>query len=415
MTVIRVLLISNDGPTTENRRTLVAAPDVAFVGQYTTVPSAKRHLAQDPPDVVLLDLRVDDSLPLLEWMAEVAPETAPIVLLTAEQMGQLQKAMLAGARTFCMVPATTEELLVTVREVHDGEVRRRERQRAGGPSSGAETADHGRIIVVTSLKGGVGRSVIAVNLAVALAEECGEQVALVEGYASLGDVSLMLNLQPAHTLVELASDPSRLDADLIRMGLQRHASKVGVLFGARDMDGAKLLTPQLVAAALRHLRRIAAYIVVDTSSEAADMLAEVLAAADVVLVVTTPELPSLRRAVALLQDARQVGGPSEKLRLVLNREGLSGGLNNADITQRLGLPIALALPDDPALVAYSINRGIPLVISHRKSALCRRLREFAGQLSHTSHAEAGVSETHSVGRRSQARLAGLLQRVETLG
>jgi len=379
---VQLLIISEDQDTIMRiRGALVAASDVVIGGQCTSIDAARRHLAMDSPDIVLLDLRLPESLSLLESLAESHPTTAPIVLLPAEQMEQLQQAMLAGARGFSLIPLSGDELLTTVRQVYTAELEKRQRQLAeAAPSAVAAPVACSRVIAVCGIKGGIGRSVIAINLAIALAQESHEPVALVEGHASLGDIALLLNVHPPHTLVDLVTEPRELDTDLMRGALVSHASGIKVLFAARTMEDAARMTPELLAAALSQLRRLARYVVVDTDPMANDVLGEVLTSADVVLVVTTPEVPSLRRTMLLLQAVQAETFFGEKLRLVLNREGLTGGISHADIAHRLGIPIAIALPDDPALVAYSVNRGVPLMLSHPKSLLARRIRELARQL-----------------------------------
>ena len=399
---MRVLIISADEMSAEVREVLVAAPDMVFAGQCASMGTARRHLAQERPDIVLLDLRLPDSLLLLEWLAEGFRTTAPVVLLTSEQMEQLQQALLAGARGFCLLPLSGADLLGTLRQVYAAELKRRQQLPAAGPAAdGAASDAGGHVIAVSGIKGGIGRTLIAVNLAVALAQESQESVALVEGHASLGDVALLLNAHPAHTLMDLVTEPSRfLDADLLRGALAPHASGIKVLLAARTMEEGARMTPELWASALYQLRWIARYVVVDTAPVVNGVLSEALALADTVLVVTTPELPSLRRATLMLQAAQTEDLPSGKLRLVLNREGLAGGISRADISQRLGIPVAVALPDDPALVAYSINRGMPLMQSHPKSLLARRIRELAGQLAATAQPVTSHPEAESLWRRA---------------
>lgn len=381
-TPMRVLLISENEETIFRiRGALVGAEDVVVVAQCNTIGMAHRHLVIDSPDIALLDLRLPDSLSFLESLAEGYPETAAIVLLPAEQMPKLQQAWLAGARGFSLIPFSGDDLLIIVRQVYAAELEKRQRRLAESVVPDVvEPPAGGQVIAISGVKGGVGRTLIAVNLAVALAQESGESVALVEGHASLGDVALLLNAHPLHTLVDLAMEPRELDSDLIRGALVTHASGVKVLFAARTMEDGTRMTPELLAGALYQLRRAVRYVVVDTAPVVDDVLSEALTSADVVLVVITPEVPALRWATLLLQAAQSEDFPAGKLRLLLNREGIAGGVGRSDIAERLGVPIAIALPDDPALVTYSVNRGVPLMQSHPKSLLARRIRELAQQL-----------------------------------
>lgn len=380
---IRVLIISdNEELSLKIQSALVVAQDVIVVGQCDSADRVQYELKAEKPDIALLDLRMGDSMGLLETLTKSSPTTAPIVLLPAEQMQQLQQALLAGARGFSLIPFRNDELLATIRQLHAAEVEKRQRQAQAvqTPAPPIEERASGQVITLCGIKGGIGRTFIAVNLAVALAQESKEAVALMEGHAGLGDVAPMLNTHPLHTLASLATNPHELDADLIRGALVPHASGIQVLFAAKNVEEGGWMTPELLAAAIRQLRYITRYVVVDTASTADEILSEALSLADVVLVVTTPEISSLRRATLVVQAARAGNFPSEKLRLVLNREGLPGAISRSDISQHLGVPIAIALPDDPALVTYSANRGVPLMQSHPKSLLARRIGELARQL-----------------------------------
>jgi len=384
---IRVLIISESEELAFRiQSALVTAQDMIVVGQCDNADQAQHDLATERPDIALLDLRMHDSLSLLKTLSESSPLTAPIVLLPAEQMQQLQQALLAGARGFSLIPFRGDELQATIRQVHAAEVERRQRQPVQAPAPPViEEPASGQVITVCGIKGGIGRTFIAVNLAVALAQESREPVALVEGHAGLGDVAPMLNTHPIHTLASLTTNPQELDADLIRGALVPHPSGIQVLFAARDMEEGGRMTPDLLAAAIRQLRYITRYVVVDTASTADEMLGEALSLADVALVVTTPEISCLRRATLLVQAAQAEDFPSGKLQLLLNREGIAGGISRSDISQHLAVPIAAALPDDPALVTYSVNRGVPLMESHPKSLLARRIWELARQLTTMAH------------------------------
>jgi pilus assembly protein CpaE len=411
---VNVLVVSDEQLAARVRQTLATAPDLAFGGQCSTVLDARSRLAEDVPDIVLLDLRLPDSLAFLEWLARLSPTPAAIALLSEGQMELLQQALLAGVCAFSLVPIVDEDLLSTLRYGSNVVQQRRGQQESAESRATAAANDdempEGQMLAISGTKGGVGRSVIAVNLAVALAEQVPGRVALVEGCASLGDIDLMLNTQPHHALADLVSAPGQLDADLIRGALVKHVSGLDVLFAATRGNGENACpTSGLLAAALRQLRAVRRFVVVDTSAETSATLAEVLSAASLVLLVSTPELPALRQASAFVQEARDAEFPSERLRLVLNREGMPGSIGNASIVERLELPIALALPDDPALVAYSINRGVPLVQSHPKSLLARRLREYASEIISDSQEAAVRPDEKIPEQRGGSRLARTLR------
>jgi len=368
---------------------LKAAQDVEFQGQTDDLRSARDQIIVGHPDVVVLDLDLQDSMVFLGVLSSDFPLVSPVVLLPPGRMDMLQSALLAGARGFSLKPVSGESLLSTIRDIHDAEARVRSREPTTAPSMQpavdqeglvTESRQKSAIVAVAGLKGGVGRSVIAVNLAVALKSKVDSAVALVDACSSMGDVASLLNIRPEHTLAQVADDPSRVDADLVRGALVNHASGLQVLISSQRMDEAEHLTPELYSAVLEHMRSIAPFVVVDTGHGSNDVLGAVVTSADHLLVVTTPELPSVRRAAMLIQEAKNAGLAEERLRLVLNRSGVQGGFTAKDITQKLGVPVSVELPDDVGVVSFSVNRGMPFVMSHPKSLMSRRINSLAAEL-----------------------------------
>jgi pilus assembly protein CpaE len=132
---------------------------------------------------------------------------------------------------------------------------------------------------------------------------------------------------------------------------------------------------------LNQLTEMAAYVVVDTAAVADAVLSEVLTHADDIVVVTAPDLASLRSAVVLLQT---LDGSESNIHghthVVINRAGLRGGVPEAACAKQVGEAIAVALPDDAALATFALNRGVPYVLSHPRSILSRHVQELVSKL-----------------------------------
>ncbi len=367
--------------------------------------SALQHVGReaDQIDLILVDDRVQGLTPLelTRKLAILAPQIPILVLADESNVEYVREALLAGARAFIMKPLRDADVTATVQQILLLEEARRGRQQAGGPGRSC------RVITVASPKGGTGKTMVAANLAVALRERTQQSVVLVDGQASLGDLDVALNLQVKYTCADVLPRADALDGELLGEVLTEHVSGVRVLASSPDVEDIDRMTPELFENLLRGLQAQADFLIVDAGSLSDPVTAVALEAAEQVLLVVTPEVTCLRRLVLFLAAAERNHFPTEKLRFVLNREGMAGGLYTDDVREYVNVPLQSTLPDDPALVTYSLNRGIPLVTSSPRSVLARRIRELAMGYAGDRHPEdAGAARRNSLLRRLTTIWAG---------
>jgi pilus assembly protein CpaE len=238
----------------------------------------------------------------------------------------------------------------------------------------------GRVVTVFCTKGGAGKSVIAVNLAVALARRSSKPVVLVDADLQFGDVALMLELQPTHTVAEAVAAGDRLDAALLAsLTLKHEPSGLLVLAAPTEPGPADHIGKADLARVLAVLRSECEYIVVDTSANFGEITLSALQQADDILVVAGLDVMSLKSAKVGLQTMRVLGISFSKIKFVLNRANTQVGLSNADAERVLQLKVDVALPSD-LVVAASVNRGTPVVLGAPKSKFARGIDELATKL-----------------------------------
>ena len=131
---------------------------------------------------------------------------------------------------------------------------------------------------------------------------------------------------------------------------------------------------------LELLVNLAPYVIVDTAATIDPALSEVLTLADDIVVVTGPDLAGLRSAVILLQTLEEEENVHARTHVVLNRAGVKGGVSESASREQLGEQIAAVLPDDPALVTFALNRGVPFVLSHPRSILTAQVHSLIDQI-----------------------------------
>jgi pilus assembly protein CpaE len=367
----RILLVSKDEALQERvGSALEGKGEYALLRCSEDPGDALVLVSQTNLDLILLDRRMpgEEALRMVRELGQQVPEVPVVVLAEPADVDWIRRALLSGARAFLPLEFAPGSLLQTIEDLC-GRLREAPGKRAPG-----------RTVVVVGLKGGLGRSLVASNLALGLHELSKERVALVDGQLLYGDAEILLNLTPQHSIADLIDHAGSLDPELLDEALARHASGVRVLAASNNASAMARLRAEHVQSILSGLRAQYAWTVVDTGNWLDEWLGAFLRAADLVLLVTTPELTALRAARVFLQTARELGCPRERIRLVINRANLVGAIPQREIERNLSMEAYATLPDDSALATYSINRGVPLVVSHPRKPLARALKKLAGQL-----------------------------------
>jgi len=337
------------------------------------------------PGVVLLDGSIfgTDAMSSIEEINMASPETAIIVTLDAADLDMVRRLMRSGARDCVVKPVSNEELLNTIRNVHQSMQKQREAQ---GLASAQATSNQGKVIAVYSPQGGAGKSVLAANLAVSMAKSCyvaeGKgRVALVDLNLQFGDIDLMLNLNPSNTIAGLAQKGHvGLDAELIDGYLTVHdESGLRILVAPSSPQYAESVTVYTVEQVIETLRESYQYVIVDTPTQLQDTTLSVLDAATTILLVTSLDLLALHKTRTALDMLRQLY-PPDKIHLILNRANSESGITLQDVEGALGGPVRTQIPSEGRLVVSSINEGKPFVLTSPNAVISRRVNALAMEL-----------------------------------
>ncbi len=376
------VLVVSDGHETVNQIQHIFAVERSFALQFSNSCQEALQIAgqnNQEIDIILVDNKVADatSLETVRRLAILLP-SVPIIAMTEQSaVNYVQEVLLAGARTFLTKPLNDPDVIGAVHQLLQMESLRRSRQAQIDIST---TLPKCEIVAVVSPKGGAGTTTLAVNLAVAVRERTGKGVVLVDGQGSFGDLATALNLQADFSLSDILEHGDRMDADLVVGVLSMHSSGLRVLPSSQKLEDADRVTPEIFDQVLGILAQYNDVIIIDAGSIFETQTAVALTKAQKILLVTTPEITSLRRCGQFLRAAEENGFPRQKIQLVVNRDGLPGGLAVDDISQSLNMQAALVVPDDPGMVTYSLNRGVPFVISSPKCVASKRLFALAETL-----------------------------------
>ena len=373
------------------------------VEAYEQVRSVVRTGERTEPLVVV----VGPSMPVEQVFEEVAdrlgawPSPHGVVLIVYEPSAAvLRQAMRAGIDDVVDVSADDIELLDAVQRTADRVVARIHLSETLAPPppppppppSGVPPGpSSGRLVTVFSTKGGAGKSVLASNLAVALARrgdtaagpgsaDRAKPVVLLDADLQFGDIALMLHLDPVHTIVEAVQAGDRLDAALMRSLLLRHPdSGLSVLAAPTEPAFADQISRVDLMRVVDVLRTMSSIVVVDTSATFGDLTLALLQAADDVLLVAGLDVTSLKNVRLGLQTMGVLGVPFSRMRFVLNRANTKVGLSVGEAERLLELKADVALPSD-ILVPQSVNRGVPAVLLGPRSKFARSIENLASVL-----------------------------------
>ena len=345
---IRVLIV-DDIPETRDHLTKLLGfeSDIEVIGAASSGAQALELAAKLSPGVVLMDINMPDMdcITATERLSAEAPDAAVVMMSVQGEADYLRRSMLAGAREFLVKPFSSDELTASIRQVYSRELEKQSRRAAApamaaggnGVAGGDGDDKNGQIVAIFSPKGGVGRTTIAVNMAVAAATELGQTVVLVDGSFQFGDVGVLMNLDPknksiADLVPELeAGQPESLDTFVIN-----HSSGVRVLLAPPSPEMAEFITPTVVKRVLEALRKDHDLVVVDCTSWFNETTLAILDAADTVLTVLSLEITSIKNMRLFLEVAEQLGYEQNKIKLILNRAEPSLGIRVTDVENSIG-------------------------------------------------------------------------------
>jgi pilus assembly protein CpaE len=304
-------------------------------------------------------------------------------ILIAEDLSTevFQRAMRSGVRDVLGSPVDTGQLNEAIRRVGQSLVS----APVGGPALGAfgaitpedDSSAAGKVITVFSTKGGAGKSVLATNLGVILAQRAEGTVALVDADLQFGDVAVMLKLAPQHTIVDAVGSFDRLDVGFLESLLAVHQpSGLKVLPAPLEPAFADQIGAEQMNAIIRLLRTFCDYVVVDTPAYFNDVVLGLIEESDDVLLVAGMDIPNIKNVKIGLQTLRLLNTPMSKIHLILNRANSKVKLEVSEVERTLQVKADALIPSD-IVVPQSVNKGTPVVIDAPRSSIAKSLEQLA--------------------------------------
>jgi pilus assembly protein CpaE len=334
-----------------------------------------------PPALAILDVMMPDmdGYTLCARLRQ-NPTTAkiPIIILTAlSDVENKIKAFDSGADDFLAKPFEPQELRARIKVL----LRRTSEQ---APVETHTVA--GKVIAAFSLRGGVGVSMLASNLAVSFSQIWGTPTALVDLAFMNGQSALLLDLPLRNTWADLVHSPANeMDIELLNSILLRHDAGVHVLASPRRPEEAGEITAEHVQRAIELLRLHYHYIVLDLPHDFQETTLAGLDTADQILLMLSPETAAVRCAANALWTFEQLNYPPEHNVLVMNWAFKGKGLPRAGIEAALKREMGVVIPYAEEMVVSSIMHGKPATLELPLNPLGAFLEDLAYQYSKEEH------------------------------
>lgn len=412
--MIRVLIADESRVVNDNiARRLALEDDLVVCGTAADGESAVQEALWLRPDIAVVDAGLPgmDGGQTTEMLAQCLPGTGVIMMSMEAENDAYRLAMLAGAREFLQKPFRGDDLVAAVRRVHAFGQRRVVAAEAAvlaataappRPAAAASPTVTGLVTAVIAGKGGVGKTVVAINLATALRTGKSRRVVLVDLSLQFGDVGAALALRADRTIGDLLAEDNLADHELVRDTLVAGPAGISVLLAPITPEIADYITPAHLSTLVDTLRADFDHIVLDTPSYLTETTLNAVTVADHVVLVTDMSVPGVKntRLVRGVLDTLKVL-PTRVL-VVANHRESAGELDSRGAETFLGTAIAAEIPFDPNVVATSVNTGVPFVIKEPKSKVSAGVRAIADTIDAAPAADTSAAPSAEVAHPKKA-------------
>jgi pilus assembly protein CpaE len=359
-----VLLVSGDQKFIDGTRRFLNGHKV-FTARNVT--DAQRRLVEENVHLAVLDPAFATESGVSEGgqLLQVDP-SLPLVLVAANpDMAVLRSALRVGYKDVIDAPVDRqkmEAMLGLIEEEAERVVRKESKTQIG------------RVVTIMSPKGGAGKTVAAANVGLQLAMWSEpDRVVIMDADLQFGDISLVMQVDPVHTIVDAARELDDLDEDLMRSLLTSHPSGLRILAAPLEPSLADEVSTQSVVRSIAMLKRMFDYVVIDTAPFLDEPVLSILERSDDVLLVVDMDLPSVKNAKLALDTLKLIKFPFEKIQLVLNRVNSKARLDIGELERSLELDVQAAISSDK-LVPRAVNEGEPVVSLYPRSRVAKDLR-----------------------------------------
>jgi pilus assembly protein CpaE len=365
MDKIKVFAVSDQENLRLDLKNKLIHEDIAFVGFSKTEIALEKTLSLMPNVVILVHEPNNDYF--LDYAQKIyvsLPGCSVILLCEEASIDLMEKAMRAGIRTVLELNCHADVLIESIKQAFSME-------KARVQNYSSEIANtQSKLITVFGAKGGIGKTTIATNIAVALAH-AGKKVVVIDLDLQFGDVNLFFDLEPRDTIAELVQDKQNLDIDTIKSFIKLHSSGVSVLCAPKSPEFSEIIRGEHIEKIINTIRPFYDFIIIDAPPMFNETTITAIENSDLILFVITLDISSLRNtkiSMDILESLQQ----KEKVNILVNRNAPSI-ITIKDAQNILDFPVKYKISNDWKTATVALNKGIPIVIDAPRATLGQEL------------------------------------------
>lgn len=370
--IIRTIIIDVD----ENARFALKSylADIKYievVGDYDNFAEGYANILKDKPELILIDISNESDIAFEIIEKVTLQHRTGLIFVTANEADPdaILRAMRAGAREFLLKPIESEDINKAMEKTRNL------------LSSETYENSQGKIITVFSNKGGLGKTTIATNLAINIANLTGKKVALVDLNLQLGDVTTFLDITPSFDISYIVNNLSRIDESFLLSTLEKYKNtNLYVLADPPYLEQAEDITSEQISTILNLMKSTFAYIIIDTNSSFDSKTLCSLDYSDEILLISMVNLPCIRNAQRCLELFNRLDYNKDKIKLIINRYLHNEEITIEDVEDALDHPIQWKIPNNYFTVMQAINRGLPIMSVDSASNINQNLMELSAML-----------------------------------
>ena len=333
-------------------------PDIIFVGAAMPIETA-----------LAIARRIDETYPSID-----------LVLVDEVPLDTVVEAMRSGFRDVLPSDMPDDQLREVLRRAELHRIKHESPAAQTGTIHEMQSPEESRTITVVSPKGGVGKTSIATNMAIGMAEDHPSDVVLVDLDLQFGDVASTLDLTPEHTIAEALTPSAAADNLIVKTMLTVHPAGFHVLCGAESPAANDEVTGPQIVRLLSQLSTQFRYVIVDTAGGLGEPTLAALEVTDDIVLVSTMDVACVRGVRKAVELLSQIGLLPASRVLTLNLASNQSGMRVKDVEAAVGLPvdIVIARSSDVQLAA---NHGVPLMLNKKKGGpFVTSIRALIGRL-----------------------------------
>lgn len=358
MNKIKILVADDIEETRMVIKKILSLEDNLFevVGEAVNGEEVLNLIPKIRPDIVLMDINMPilNGLEATEKITDEFPSVIVIIMSVQAENEYLKRAMFHGAKEYIIKPFNYESLTETIKTTYE---KYKERQMKLLKS---EIRDReGKIVAFYSSKGGVGKSILALNTAITLSKDKKKKILLADMDLQFGDLSTLVNKYNQKTILDVVDDSQMSSYESVKPYLYKYNENLDMLFAPGKPESAEYITKDSTQKIMKLLKNEYDVIIIDTGVNFNDNTLYLLDYAEKILLISTMEIVSLKNTKLGMRIMQSLGYDKNKVKLVINRFTTDYGINKKDIEEVFNDGIFAIIPEEEKTVNISVNKGMP--------------------------------------------------------